>query len=70
MEIWQEVESYVEMQSDENYANCNTINGNPKIFKNVKYRKCFFFPQIYGWSENDNIVFVLHIKITDKLRSV
>jgi hypothetical protein len=51
MEIWQEVGSYVEMQSDENYANCNTDNGNPNIFNNVKYRKCFFLPQIYALSD-------------------
>jgi len=48
MEIWQEVERYVEMQSDENYANCNNSNGNPNIFKNVKYRKYSFVSQIYA----------------------
>jgi len=48
MQIWQELESYVEMQSDENYVKCNTINGNPDTFKNVKYRKCFFLARIYA----------------------
>jgi len=60
----------VEIQSDENYANCNNSNGNPNILKNAKYRKCFFLPQIYalpyGYVENDKISFVLHLKATDK----
>jgi hypothetical protein len=44
MEVWQEEESYVEMQSDKNYANRNTSNDNQNILKNIQYRKCFFLP--------------------------
>jgi len=62
------------MQSDENYADCDTSNGNPSTLKNAKYRICFLLPQTYALSdglvENDKISFVLHIKTADKLRSI